>query len=83
MNILIAKKQIDSQDAQKILNVFKNIDSVLNVFEFSKTIANEAVQDLLAQREIARNQKNWALADVLRHRLIQLGVIVRDPKIEG
>jgi cysteinyl-tRNA synthetase len=82
VNVLIAKKQMDPQGAPKVLEAFKNIDSVLNVFDFGKSIANETAQDLLHQREIARKQKNWALADALRNRLIQMGVRVRDFKIE-
>jgi cysteinyl-tRNA synthetase len=39
------------------------------------------VRRLLSEREKARADKNWALADRLRDQLLEMGVTVRDSKI--
>ena len=78
INQLISAKQINASDAAKIIEVFKQIDTVLNLFEFEdRTLAND-IQALLKKREKARKEKNWALADEIRDQLISRGIIVRD-----
>ena len=41
-------------------------------------VARESVEQLLADRQAARESKDWAQADALRDQLDQLGVIVMD-----
>lgn len=36
------------------------------------------IQELIFQRKLAREEKNWALSDMLRTQLLNLGVIVQD-----
>lgn len=38
------------------------------------------ITDLIAQRETARTEKNWALADQIRDQLIEMGIEVQDQK---
>lgn len=81
VNVLVVNKKIDAGGASKILEAFRYIDSVLNVFEFSDRAVNTEVMRLLKEREKAREEKDWSLADSIREKLESLGVKTRDRKI--
>ncbi|RPJ11163.1 MAG: cysteine--tRNA ligase, partial [Desulfobacteraceae bacterium] len=81
INVLIVDKKIDAGGASKIIEAFRFIDSVLNIFEFSDRSFDPEVKRLLKEREKAREEKNWALADSIREQLESMGVKVRDHKI--
>jgi cysteinyl-tRNA synthetase len=44
----------------------------------AKGMAEEQVQDLIAKREKARREKNWALADEMRQQAVSLGIALED-----
>ena len=81
VNILISEKKIDPDDASKIENAFRNIDSVLKIFDFQDAYSDSKVEQLVAEREKARSEKNWDLADKLRDKLKSLGIAVQDRKL--
>ncbi|MGA6924349.1 MAG: cysteine--tRNA ligase [Desulfosarcina sp.] len=81
INTLISDDAIDPAGAERVLETLARIDTVLNVFDFEEVLPSPAVQQLMAQRDRARQDKNWALADRLRDRLLELGVVPRDGKI--
>ncbi len=81
INILIKEGNIDPDGAQKILKAFKNIDSVLNIFDFQENYYDPEVQRLIRKREKARADKNWELSDRLRDALKTRGITIRDPKV--
>jgi cysteinyl-tRNA synthetase len=78
VNILIQKKHLHPEDASKMVEGFRSVDTVLNQFNFSDDTADPKVQRLLDQRDKARLQKNWDLADKLREELRSLGIRVQD-----
>jgi cysteinyl-tRNA synthetase len=78
VNILIQKKHLHPEDASKMVEGFRSVDTVLNQFNFFDDTADPKVQRLLDQRDKARLQKNWDLADKLRQELRSRGVIVQD-----
>jgi cysteinyl-tRNA synthetase len=79
---LINQNKIDPESAVKLIDCFKDIDRVLKVFDFgTKVQYSVEVQDLIKQRESARDQKNFELADKIREKLINLGVNVHDKKV--
>ena len=80
INILIQEERIDPDGARKILDAFKNIDSVLSIFDFQDNFTDPEVQRLIREREKARAEKNWALSDQLRDALKARGITVRDRK---
>ena len=82
INILVREKRIDAPGAAKIVEAFRKLDSVLNVFDFSPPAADAEVEQLLRQREQARRAGNWTLADQVRDRLRARGVTVRDLKVQ-
>jgi cysteinyl-tRNA synthetase len=66
----------------KILDGFRQIDTVLQVFNFDAAAQDPAIGELQRRREEARKARDWKLADALRQELAEKGVIVRDSKIE-
>lgn len=81
INILILKKMLGKDDASKIIDAFQNIDSVLGIFNFGDEISNPEILRLIEERNKARAEKNWDLADNIRKQLISLGVTVKDQKM--
>ena len=81
VNILISEKKIGPDDALKIEDAFRKIDSVLKIFDFQDEPSDLKVEQLVAQREKARSEKNWELADKLRDKLTSLGIDVQDRKL--
>ncbi len=81
INILILEKKIDSQGASIILKTFHNVNSVLKIFAFDDNVHNSQIQRLITDREHARKEKNWAIADKIRDQLKSLGVSVRDSRL--
>ena len=82
INILIQNRQMDADDASRILEIFDGIDHVLQIFDFKDKYSDTKIQQLVAQREKARGDKNWALADDLRDQLMAMGVSIQDDKVD-
>ncbi len=81
INRLMNQNQIDPDGARKIVNCFKDVDSVLKIFTFDKKMEySDEIQDLIKKRDHARDQKDWELADIIRQQLTGLGVSVHDKK---
>ena len=81
VNILISEKKIDPDDASKIENAFRNIDSALKISDFQDEYSDSKIEQLVVEREKARSEKNWELADKLRDKLKSLGIDVQDRKL--
>ena len=81
INQLIFAKQLNKEDAKKIIQAFQQVDSVLKVFDFKNEVTDAKVLELLAQRETARKDKNWALADQIRDQLTAKGINLQDKKV--
>ncbi len=80
INALLQKRRLSAQCADRILDIFLQIDSVLGLFDFSNAAKGEQVRQLIRQRDRARNAKDWEKADRLREQLEALGVVVMDFK---
>ncbi len=65
----------------KIVDAFRNIDSVLRIFDFEDELYDPEVQRLIKERDKARLEKNWNLADKIRDQLTARGVTVKDRKV--
>jgi cysteinyl-tRNA synthetase len=81
VNGLIVNNEMDQTGARRIIDAFKKVDTVLNVFDFEREPEDPEVQKLMREREEARRRKDWKLADQLRERLMAMGAEVRDKKI--
>jgi cysteinyl-tRNA synthetase len=81
INKLTLESRLDPEDASKIIDTFRGIDSVLKIFDFKDDIHAPEIQRLMEQRDQARREKNWDLADRIRDQLAARGINVKDHKI--
>ncbi|MBN1932923.1 MAG: cysteine--tRNA ligase [Desulfobacterales bacterium] len=81
INVLISAQKINSGDADKILEAFRNVDSVLKIFDFGNGSFDPEIQSLINEREKAREAGNWDLADKIRSCLQSKGITLRDSKV--
>ncbi len=79
-NRLNKEDRINTDNARKLIDTFKNIDKVLNIFDFASTGANEEIEVLIKKRNLARADKDWDLADKIRKELLEKGIQIRDDK---
>ena len=70
---------LSSADATKITDTIKSFDTVLGVLpeKQERTLTAEE-QDLIDQRQAARQAKDWATADALKAKLIARGIEIKD-----
>jgi cysteinyl-tRNA synthetase len=78
LNILINKNSIDPAGASKVIDAFRDIDKIIGVIDFDHRLEEKNIRQMLMQREQARKQGDWKLADQIRDRLTALGVSIRD-----
>jgi len=81
LNLLINKNRIDPDGASRVVDAFRDINKVLGVFDFIEKPPGGNIQQLIEQREKARREKNWKLADEIRDQLTAKGISIRDSKI--
>ncbi|MBU4129494.1 MAG: cysteine--tRNA ligase, partial [Proteobacteria bacterium] len=82
INSLINLNQINCVSARRLLECFREVDSMLKIFDFSgKMEYSDTVRTLIAEREEARAKNDWILADRIRDRLVDLGIHVHDKKV--
>ena len=81
INSLVQKKNIDPDGSAKILEAFRSIDSVLNIFHFEDETYAPDVEKLIHEREKARKEKNWELADQIRNQLSSRGIPLQDVSV--
>ncbi len=85
INILINQNKIDTKSAKKLIDCFKDIDTVLKVFNFEKKDHrySKKIKELIKQRDKARLQKDFKLADKIRDQLISQSINFHDKKVNS
>ncbi|MCH9634165.1 MAG: Cysteine--tRNA ligase [Chlamydiae bacterium] len=79
-NPLLDKDQVDKEDREKLIELFKRFDQILGLFTFNEKNI-EMTQDLdqaLQDREKAREDKDWTEADRLRDYILSKGYQIED-----
>ena len=78
-NASIDKNQLDKDAAREIKNFFGEADAIFGILPPQKKIKlPKKIASLVEQREKARQEKNWALADQLRAETERLGYKIED-----
>jgi cysteinyl-tRNA synthetase len=78
VNRLVNDERVSMADANLVLEFLDRADSVLGVMARPEVnLENQAVE-LIRQREQARAEKNWGLADKIRQQLLDMGIILED-----
>src|SRR5574341_39172 len=77
-NKLLRENKVYKTDAQLILNQIDSFDKVLGYLKKPEESLDEKASKLVEQREKARQEKDWHLADKLRRELLEMGIILED-----
>lgn len=76
---LIAASPLNSIDRQSFTELLETIDQALGLKLIDSTPdITEEIKDLIKERELAREQKDWTKSDNLRNVLADKGILVRD-----
>ena len=80
INRRLAEGKLRARERDRVLDALRQADRVLDVLPAAEAGAgaDEAVLELVRQREAARKEKRWKDADVLRDRLKEMGVVIKD-----
>ncbi len=80
-NKLLSENQVYTEDSKLIGSAFKKWDEVLGVLSEDEDRELEAsIKKKIGQRNKARKEKNYALADKIRDELYKQGIILEDTK---
>ncbi|MBF0200294.1 MAG: class I tRNA ligase family protein, partial [Desulfamplus sp.] len=82
LNRLMDEGQLDPPSASLFLDLFREMDSVLKIFDFTpRHELSKKAEDIMERREAARQSKNWEEADSLREELLSMGIEIHDGKL--
>lgn len=80
-NVLIARQKINRRLAEETVKSMKELGGILGILEKeipAESEVPEKIKELIAQREKARNEKDWKKADEIRAQISRLGYTVED-----
>ena len=81
VNVVLAHDGLMSNDRDAVLDAIAKFDSVLSIFGDMETASLDAdVEALVAEREEARRQRNFARSDEIRDLLADRGIVLEDTK---
>jgi len=81
VNILISQGKIYREDADKLVSSFNSLDEVLGVLhEEKEEMLPSEILKIIEEREKARKEKNYKLADQIRDELLRKGIVLEDTK---
>ncbi|GAG49885.1 unnamed protein product, partial [marine sediment metagenome] len=80
-NILISQGKVYSKDGEKLISSILSLDSVLAVLprEEEEALSSKLMKKI-EEREKARTDKNYELADQMRKELLKQGIVLEDTK---
>ena len=78
VNSIMDEHPLSQADSRDILKALFRIDEVLEVMEFSEQATTRDVENLITQREMARQAQDFKTADRLREEIENQGYLVDD-----
>ena len=80
VNTGLSNEAANAQQAvRKALDTIRELGNVLGLFTKKKeTSLDKEIEGLIGQREKARQEKNWAVADEIRDRLKAMNIELKD-----
>jgi cysteinyl-tRNA synthetase len=81
INRLINAGRLNRDDAGQLIEAFRQVDGVLDIFDFDPPSPPDDAAQLIAARDAARSAKDWAKADRIREELLARGITIKDQKI--
>ena len=77
-NAALDTGKVSKQEATKALDALKQVNKILDIIPFEEEGVPAELEELALQRERARKEKNWSLADTLRDKILAQGYLVED-----
>ena len=78
INRIAQEEGLTEVDAEAALNLLDRIDSVLGILSEEERELTQEMKELIAEREIARKQKDWSKSDAIRKKLLKMGIELKD-----
>ena len=80
-NILISTGEIFKKDAAELISTLNSLDNILGVLpkKSGKVLPSKIIKKI-EERQNARKEKNFKLADKIRDELLQKGIVLEDTK---
>lgn len=81
INTVLAEEKLLEDDRRAVLDFIASVDSVLGIFgKEDSVILDEEIEDLITERQTARQQRDFARSDEIRDLLAEKGIILEDTK---
>lgn len=81
VNKYIEKNELAKEPMEEIKKTFETYLKLLGIQkEKGKEIIEKEISELIEKRQKARAQKNWAEADKIRDKLLEMGIVLEDTK---
>lgn len=83
LNPMVVNENISKTEAEFILNAIENTDKVLGILTEIKEpkendLSSQLMELIIDIRKVVRKNKDWELADLIRDRLRELGIVLED-----
>jgi cysteinyl-tRNA synthetase len=78
INREMAGQKLAYEDGRNVVDTMERFDRVLGVLGREAETPDEHIDNLIADRDRARREKNWARADEIREELSKLGILLED-----
>jgi cysteinyl-tRNA synthetase len=78
INRLISEGNISENDAAKVIEIMDAFDGVLGLMQRPKADVDSEIEDMIAKRDEARKNRDFALADKIRDDLLSRGIVLED-----
>jgi len=78
VNPILMSGQLDRDQKSYIIEALGRINGVLNILRLEECPLAPEIDKLIAQRQKAREEKDWARADTVRDELVRKGIEVAD-----
>jgi cysteinyl-tRNA synthetase len=80
INRVMDKDGLSPEDRGKVENVLKVINAVIGVMDLEPRERDEEIEAMVKERAQARKEKDWARADRIRDKLLDMGIEVVDAR---
>ncbi len=81
VNISLDRGEIGEANKREVMGAMDNFDRVVRIFPpVEEESLDETIRRLIAERELARQKKEYQKADLIREQLRQMGIILEDTR---
>lgn len=80
INSFIYRGHLNQKNIDRILNTLRQLDLIFQVMMFEKGDIDSYIHKLIQERNLARKEKRWDVADRIREELREKGIMVVDTK---